>query len=84
MWKILWEKKALRQLKKILPQDQTTIVEAVRGLAVWPNCRNVKALTDHLYPYRLRVGRYRIFFDIDENLHIVKIEEVKKRHEGTY
>lgn len=84
MWEIQWEKKALRQLKKFIPQDQETIVKTVRGLTSWPDCRNVKALIDHPYPYRLRVGRYRIFFVVDGNLHSIKIEEVKKRHESTY
>lgn len=46
--------------------------------------RNVKALTNHEYGYRLRVGNYRVFFDFDGAVRIVSIEEVKKRDERTY
>jgi len=46
--------------------------------------RNVKALTNHEYGYRLRVGNYRVFFDFDGAVRIVSIEEVRKRDERTY
>ena len=46
--------------------------------------RNVKALTNHEFGYRLRVGSYRVFFDHDGAVRIVTIEEVKKRDERTY
>lgn len=35
-------------------------------------------------PYRLRVGRYRIFFSNDDAISIITIEEVKKRDDRTY
>ena len=46
--------------------------------------RNVKALTNHEYGYRLRVGNYRVFFDFDGAVRIVSIEEVRKRDERTH
>jgi len=49
-----------------------------------PVTRNVKALTNHRYQYRLRVGSYRVFFNFDGVVHIVYIEEVRKRDERTY
>lgn len=49
-----------------------------------PNCTNVKALVNHDYSYRLRVGNYRVFFEFDGDVKIVWIEEVKKRDENTY
>ena len=49
----------------------------------WPDCQNVKALKDR-NDYRLRVGRYRVFFEVLISLKIVKIVEVKKRDDRTY
>ena len=46
--------------------------------------RNVKALTNHEYGWRLRVGNYRVFFEFDGAVRIVSIEEVRKRDERTY
>jgi mRNA interferase RelE/StbE len=45
---------------------------------------NVKRLRSHDYDYRLRVGNYRVFFDVEKTVEIVWIEEVKKRDERTY
>lgn len=49
-----------------------------------PDCAGVKALVNHEYGYRLRVGRYRVFFDFDGEVRIIDIQEVKKRDEHTY
>ena len=80
-----WEPKALRQLHKIDAQAGKQIRTAVsidlRDLAT---ARNVKALTNHEYGYRLRVGNYRVFFEFDGAVRIVSIEEVRKRDERTY
>jgi mRNA interferase RelE/StbE len=48
------------------------------------SARNVKALKDLEYGYRLRVGNYRVFFEFDGAVRIVSVEEVRKRDERTY
>jgi len=53
-------------------------------LVDFSKARSVKALTNHDYGYRLRVGNYRVFFDFDGAVRIVSIEEVRKRDERTY
>lgn len=83
MYAVEWTRKALKQLKRFDNQRQKQIVIAVRELRNWPDCKNVKALKQQ-EGYRLRVGRYRVFFDVEDTLRIVKIEEVKKRDERTY
>lgn len=81
---IKWHTRALRQLRKIDRQDNAAIRLAVNSLVSMPSCSGVKALTNHEYGYRLRVGRYRVFFDFDGEVRIVEIQEVKKRNEHTY
>lgn len=84
MFRIQWKRKAQKQLLKIDTVQQKKIVDAVDELTNFPQCHNVKALTNHLYGYRLRVGRYRVFFDADNEVKIVGFVEVKKRDERTY
>ena len=79
-----WHAKALKQLRKIDQQNNTAIRQAVSGLAAMPACVGVKALVNHQYGYRLRVGRYRVLFDFDGEVRIVEIQEVRKRDEHTY
>jgi mRNA interferase RelE/StbE len=82
---INWQPKALRQLRKIDAHAGKQIRAAVSTeLLDLSKARNVKALTNHEYGYRLRVGNYRVFFDFDGAVRIVNIEEVRKRDEHTY
>lgn len=84
MASIEWKPKALKQAMKIDRQMQPKLHKAVSKLADWPDCKNVKALVGR-DDYRLRVGRYRVIFQvIDGNPIVIKIEEVKKRDERTY
>lgn len=84
MYKIFWERKALKRLKKIPIKDRRFINDSVKKLANWTDIQNVKTLVSHQYQYRLRVGRYRVFFDKEDSLKILRIEEVKKRDDRTY
>ena len=82
---INWQPKALRQLRKVDAHVGKQIRAAVSTeLLDLSKARNVKALTNHEYDYRLRVGNYRVFFDFEGAVRIVSIEEVRKRDERTY
>lgn len=83
--RLAWQPKALKQLEKIKEiTKRKQIYTEAQALADFPNCLNVKKLVNHDYSYRLRIGDYRVFFDFNGEVHIVSIEEVKKRNERTY
>lgn len=84
MFSINWTKTAVRQLRKIATVDQSRIVEEVARLETFPASRNVKALTSHQYGFRLRVGQYRVLFDVAVVVRIIEIQEVKRRDDHTY
>ena len=85
MYTLDWKNKAQKQLAKI--GDRSTrdeIYDTAQTLCNFPDVKNIKKLTEHKYPYRLRVGRYRLFFEIADGVRIIMIEEVKKRDDRTY
>ncbi|VAW31956.1 hypothetical protein MNBD_CHLOROFLEXI01-5008 [hydrothermal vent metagenome] len=85
MSKIEWNKRAYKQLKKLPLKVRTAVIHAVEQLPEPDGWRNVKSLTNHRYDYRLRVGGYRVLFDLeDEEIKVYFIQEVKKRDERTY
>jgi mRNA interferase RelE/StbE len=84
MGEVKWSKRAKRQLARIPMKYRIAITNATRSLANFPDCRNVKPLKNHIYDFRLRVGRYRVFFDHDSAVKIIAIQEVRKRDERTY
>ena len=63
---------------------RSRIFDESQVLASFPQCSGIKQLTNHAYSYRLRVGDYRVFFEFNGAIHVVSIEEVKKRDERTY
>ncbi|MFF5864223.1 type II toxin-antitoxin system RelE/ParE family toxin [Pseudomonas sp. NPDC012596] len=81
---IHWSRKAVKQLRKVNKTDQPKLYDAAQALGHMPDVLNVKALVNHRYGYRLRVGNYRVLFDWDGGVRIVNIEEVRKRDEHTY
>ena len=82
---IIWKTKAIKQVLKLQRQTAQTIRDVIEEkLSVFPDCTGVKKLINHQFQYRLRIGNYRIFFDFDGEIHIVSIEEVRKRDETTY
>lgn len=81
---IEWKRKAIKQIKKIHPDQQLQIRNAIQDLTHFPDCSCIKSLTNHQHRYRLRAGQYRIFFEHTGNVKIITIEEVKKRDDRTY
>jgi mRNA interferase RelE/StbE len=85
MSKIEWNKRAYRQLKRLPKKTRTAVINAVEKLPDPDGWRNVKSLKNHEYDYRLRVGQYRVLFDLEEeDIKVYLIQEVKKRDDHTY
>lgn len=84
MYEIEWRPKAVRQFRKLPTQIRVKISDAVESLVTPQIAKNVRPLKKHAVGFRLRVGNYRVLFDVHESVRIVLIEEVKKRDDQTY
>ena len=58
---------AIKDLKKIDKQAKQRIHAKIMELQQFPNVSNIKKLTNFEPAYRIRVGDYRILFDVFEN-----------------
>ena len=63
--KINFQDSAYKDLKKVDKAQVSKILQTINKLKNYPNVSNVKKLKNHYPPYRLRVGNYRILFDIE-------------------
>ena len=61
-------KSAIKDLKRIDSKSKETIHAKILELKEFPNIPNVKKLTNFEPAYRLRVGDYRVLFDVSENI----------------
>ena len=62
--KVEIRKSAIKDLRHISEPFKTNIHDKVLELKHFPDIQNIKKLTNFKPAYRLRVGNYRVLFDI--------------------
>ncbi|BAZ69020.1 MAG: type II toxin-antitoxin system RelE/ParE family toxin [Pelatocladus maniniholoensis HA4357-MV3] len=71
--------RAAKQLKKIPEDIKLRIEEKIQELAENPRPDGVVKLEDSEDTYRVRVGKYRILYEVKDDLLIVKIVKIGHR-----
>ncbi|MHC0062133.1 type II toxin-antitoxin system RelE family toxin [Nostoc sp. UIC 10890] len=72
-------KGALKQLKKLSPELQERILVKIDDLAIEPRPNGVKKLKGKENAYRIRLGEYRVIYDIFDDILVVNVVEVGHR-----
>lgn len=70
--------RASKALEKIAYTDYVRIVERIRNLAINPRPNGCKKLKGRI-GYRIRVGNYRIVYDIEDDKLVVLIIDIGYR-----
>ncbi|MEH2372087.1 type II toxin-antitoxin system RelE family toxin [Nostoc sp.] len=73
-------KGALKQLKKFSPELQERIQVKIDDLATEPRPNGVKKLKCKENAYRIRVGEYRVIYDIFDAILVVNVVELGHRN----
>jgi mRNA interferase RelE/StbE len=75
----------LEKLKsRIRMQDFERLRNAVRSLAEEPRPQGVRKIRGAEKAYRIRVGNYRVVYDVYDSDNLVLILQVARRSETTY
>ena len=69
--KIELRKSAIKDLKSISEPYKTKLHNKILELQKFPNLKNIKKLTNFEPAYRLRVGNYRVLFDVTDDSIII-------------
>lgn len=78
---VVIRKSAVKDFKKISEPYKSKIKEKIISLQDFPDISNIKKLINFTPSYRLRVGDYRILFDIvDNNIEIARIKHRKESY----
>lgn len=78
-YKLIYHKSALKFIAKQEKAIQKRIADGLKGLLKIPPEGDIKIMKGHEELYRLRVGTFRILFDIDHDEKIVYIQSVGNR-----
>ena len=80
MYALLAKPTVEKDLRAIRPADFLVLNDKIKSLAEQPRQHKTEKLTG-IEGYRLRVGKYRILYDIDDHAKTVTIRRVQHRKE---
>jgi len=80
--KIYLEGAAERDLKRLTAEEFNRIIENIRGLRDNPRPPGCRKIASSKNDWRIRVGSYRIIYEIDAKATAIKILRIRYRREA--
>jgi mRNA interferase RelE/StbE len=82
-YRVLLRRAAQKQLDRIPEDDYTAVARVITALEEESRPRGVKKLSESGL-WRVRVGRYRMVYSIDDEERLIILVRVARRAEDTY
>jgi mRNA interferase RelE/StbE len=82
VYEVLLERSVERALKRLPQRDFSRILAALKDLASNPRPSGCKKLVGGERDWRVRVGDYRVLYEIDDAEKAVRVLNVKHRREA--
>lgn len=81
-YKIEWKKSALKELYKLPRNHIVRVMATIENLGSDPFSSRVKKLTGSERTYRLKVGSYRVIYEVEKDRLVIYILRVRHRKEA--
>ena len=81
MYEILLERRAERDLRQLSAEMFQRVVAAIQTLANDPRPSGCKKLTGSKNDWRIRVGDYRVLYEIGDRVKVVRVMRVRHRRD---
>ena len=81
MYEVLLERRAERDLKKLSQAMFYRVIPQIKDLSENPRPSGCRKITGSKNDWRIRIGDYRIIYEIDEKEKAVKVMRIKHRRE---
>ncbi len=82
MYSIEFTTSAAREFRSLEPQLKRRIAQAIDPLAHNPRPRGTRKLKGHEHLYRLRIGHYRVVYEVRDDVRVVKITQIRHRRDA--
>ena len=82
MYQIEFSASAAKEFRGLSKDLQRRIVPAIDGLVQDPRPHGVRKLVGHDRLYRIKVGNYRIVYEIDDQAALIRITRVRHRRDA--
>ena len=81
MYSVFLARSAERDMGRLAADMHDRAIEAIRGLSRNPRPQGCRKLTGTANDWRIRVGDYRVVYEIDDTQHVVRVNRVRHRRE---
>ena len=78
-YKLQWRSTIKKDLRKLPPSEVQRIIKAIDDLTVDPFPHGVEKLAGEEHAYRIRIGDYRVVFEVFQTGKIVAINRIRHR-----
>jgi len=84
MYKLIVTKKVAKEIIKLNGQVFSEILNSIAELKTEPRPKHCKKLAGKIDQYRIRVGNFRVIYEVSDENKFIEILVIKKRDERTY
>ncbi len=81
MYAVLLERAAERDLRRLSTEVHARVIGTIKGLATDPRPPGCRKLIGGRNDWRIRVGDYRVLYEIADTIRIVRVNRVRHRRE---
>ena len=81
MYEVFLEHAAERDLKRLSAENYHRIIPQLKALALDPRPSHCRKLSGSKSDWRIRVGDYRVIYEIDDKARVVRIMRIRHRRE---
>jgi len=81
MYRVFLERAAERDLKQLTAKTHDRVIAAIQELSRNPRPPGYRKLTATDNDWRIRVGDYRVVFELDDAIGVVRVNRVRHRRE---
>ena len=81
MYRVLLERAAEKDLGRLSPEVHDRVIAAIQKLAANPRPSGCRKLAGSKNDWRIRVGDYRIIYEIEDQARVLRVNRVRHRRE---
>lgn len=81
MHQVVVERSAEKDLRELPPDVRSRVADSLRGLASNPRPVGCRKLAGAKHDWRIRVGAYRVIYEIAEPPNLVRVYRIRHRRE---
>lgn len=81
MYRVLLERAAEKDLSRLSSEIHDRVVAAIQALANNPRPPGCRKLAGSKHDWRIRVGDYRVVYEIADAIRVVRVNRVRHRRE---